>query len=260
MYLKKQVARVCRWLSHSNQRTLKAQARCQTRCAIMERMEPRMLMTADPIWVGGVYIEEDVGSDNHGDRFVVTFRGGAPGTQLNRLIIDGDLNTPGFGLGDLFFDTTDSGLGADHAFEFQVEQLRTANPNAAVRATVADGSTRLTLDFSNFQSGDVLVFSIDVDEAQAFDPNQRDLEILNSGFDPITSGVEFQGSLLRAEFSAPHYEIANGQSTFLNRYDPLLAPSNLELPADNDNGKRDRSTGSAVQIQQIAKPDRKSVV
>ncbi len=69
-------------------------------------------MTADPIWVGGVYIEDDVGSDLHGDTFQITFNGGAPGTQLSRLIIDGDLNTPGFGLGDLFFDTLDSGYGA----------------------------------------------------------------------------------------------------------------------------------------------------
>ncbi len=59
-------------------------------------------MTADPIWVGGVYVEEDVGSDQHGDAFHITFKGGADGTQLSRLIIDGDLNAPGFSLGDLF--------------------------------------------------------------------------------------------------------------------------------------------------------------
>ncbi len=217
-------------------------------------MEPRLAMTADPIWVGGVYIEEDVGSDNHGDRFVVTFQGGAPGTRLDRLIIDGDLNSPGFGLSDLFFDTVESGLGADQAFDFHVERLTTADPTASVSVSVLDAQTRLTLDFNNFHAGDVLVFSIDVDEAQAYDPDETDVDVLNSGFDPITSGVEFQGSLFRAEFSAPHYEEASGQNTFLNRYDPIVQPSDLNLPADNADGKRDRSAGTAVQIQQLPKP------
>ncbi len=211
-------------------------------------------MTADPIWVGGVYVEEDVGSDQHGDAFHITFKGGAAGTQLSRLVIDGDLNAPGFSLGDLFFDTLDSGLGADHSYGFQIVKLETANPNATVQATVEDGSTRLVLDFTNFQAGDVLVFSIDVDEVQSYDPNETDLAILNAGFDPITSGVEFQNSLFKAEFIAPHYEDVTGQNKFLNRYDPVLEPSGLPLPADDFNGKRDRSAGTVVKLQQVPKP------
>ncbi len=73
-------------------------ARKRSRHITVETMEPRLAMTADPIWVGGVYVEEDVGSDQHGDAFHITFKGGAAGTQLSRLIIDGDLNTPGFSL------------------------------------------------------------------------------------------------------------------------------------------------------------------
>ncbi len=228
--------------------------RKRSRHITLESMEPRLAMTADPIWVGGVYVEEDVGSDQHGDAFHITFNGGAPGTQLSRLIIDGDLNAPGFSLGDLFFDTLDTGLGADHSYGFEIVKLETANPNATVRATVEDGSTRLVLDFTNFQAGDVLVFSIDVDEVQSYDPNETDLAILNSGFDPITSGVEFQNSLLKAEFIAPHYEDVSGQSRFLNRYDQVLQPTNLPLPADDFNGKRDRSAGTAVKLQQVPKP------
>ena len=255
MSLKHQLKRIARWLKNSKRdRTTKRALHNRHRSVTVETMEPRLAMTADPIWVGGVYIEEDIGSDQHGDRFVVTFKGGAPGTQLNRLIIDGDLNTPGFGLSDLFFDTDETGLGADHAFAFHLERMTAADPNATVNAIVSDASTRLILEFANFRAGDVLVFSIDVDEAQAYNPSETDLDILNSGFDPITSGVEFQGSLFRAEFSAPHYENASAQNTFLNRYDPIVEPSGLQLPADNFEGKRDRSAGTAAQVQQVPKP------
>lgn len=229
-------------------------ARKRSRSITLEAMEPRLLMTADPIWVGGVYVEDDSGTDQHGDSFYITFEGGAPGTQLTRLVIDGDLNTPGFGLGDLFFDTVEGGLGADHASGFKITKLTTANPNATVNVTVADGSTKLILDFTNFQAGDTLVFQIDVDEVQFYDPAETDLEVMNSGFDPITSGVEFQNSLLKAEFTAPHYENVSGQGKFLNRYDPLLEPSGLPLPDDNFEGKRDRSAGTALSVQQVPKP------
>ncbi|MCA9157434.1 MAG: carboxypeptidase regulatory-like domain-containing protein, partial [Planctomycetales bacterium] len=230
------------------------QRRKQTRTALLEAMEPRHMMAADMIQVGAVYVEDDIGSDLHGDLFYVSFKGGAPDTQLTRLTIDGDMNAPGFGLGDMFFDTADGGFGADHAFPFQIVQLRTQNPNATVKATVTDGDTKLVLDFTNFTAGDLLVFSIDVDEVQSYDPNEKDISVLNDGFDPIASGVEFQNSKLSAVFTAPHYEIASGQDKFLNRYDPWLVQSGLELPADNEGGKRDRSAGGGFALQQVPKP------
>lgn len=211
-------------------------------------------MAADLIQIGAVYIEEDIGSDLHGDMFYVTFRGGAPGTQLTRLTIDGDLHTPGFSLGDLFFDTEPGGLGADGSHPFRIESLQTANPNAKVVAHVQDGSTKLVLEFENFQAGDSLIFSIDVDEVQSYDPNETDLDVLNEGFDPITSGVEFQGTLLKAEFAAPHYEVAAGQDKFVNRYDAWLEQSGLPLPEDNVDGKRDRTAGGGFALQQVPKP------
>lgn len=211
-------------------------------------------MAADLIQIGSVFVEEDIGSDQHGDMFYVTFSGGAANTQLTRLTISGDLNTPGFGLGDLFFDTAETGRGADHAFAFQIEQLKTKNPNATVKATVQDGSTELLLEFTNFYAGDMLVFSIDVDEVQYWDPNETNVEIQNEGFDPITSGVEFQNAILRAEFAAPHYEVTSGQDRFINRYDAWLGASGLPLPEDNADGKRDRSAGGGFSLQQVPKP------
>ncbi|MFO1065992.1 MAG: SdrD B-like domain-containing protein [Pirellulales bacterium] len=229
-------------------------ARVRSRSIQLERMESRLLMTADPIWVGGVYVEEDGGADTHGDSFYVTFKGGAAGTELTRLTIDGDHNAPGFGFGDMIFDTLDGGLGADHAFAFQVTKLITADPTATVTASVQDGSSRLVLDFTNFHAGDTLVFSIDVDEVQQFDPNETDLDAINSGIDPIASGVEFQDSNFKAEFKAPHYEDITGQNKFKNFYDPMLVGTDLSLPADNADGKRDRSAGTALTVQQVPKP------
>ena len=127
-------------------------------------MEPRQMLSASPLVLGSVYIEEDLGSDLHGDRFEVTFAGGAANTQLTRLLISGDQNEPGFNVGDVFFDTEPGGLGADHAMPFHIEQLIARDPNAAVTAHVQDGTLLLALDFRNFYAGDKLVFTIDVDE------------------------------------------------------------------------------------------------
>jgi serine-aspartate repeat-containing protein C/D/E len=212
------------------------------------------MFDADPIWVGGVYVEEDQGGDGHGDTFYVTFNGGAPNTKLTRLALNTDQNAPGYTVADNLFDITEGGMGADHAFPFKLERLIARDPNAKVTASVADGSTQLILTFENFYAGDQLIFSIDVDEVQHFDPAERNLSEINLGLDPITSGVEFQGTKFQASFTAPHYENIEGQSIFQNRYDTLLAPSKLNLPADNERGLRDRTAGTAFNVVQVPKP------
>ena len=221
---------------------------------MFETMEPRLMFDAAPIWVGGVYVESDQGGDQHGDSFYITFNGGAAKTQLTRLVINTDQNATGIGVADNLFDTLDGALGADHSFPFQIEQLIARDPNAKVTASVADGSMQLILTFENFYAGDRLIFSIDVDEVQHYDPLEKDLEEINLGLDPITSGVEFQGSKFQASFTAPHYENIEGQSIFQNRYDTILSPTNLTLPADNEGGLRDRTAGTAFSVAQVPKP------
>lgn len=206
------------------------------------------MLDADPIRVGAVYIEEDIGSDLHGDTFEVSFEGGAAGTELTRIVINGDQSTPGFGLRDVFFDTVEAGYGADHAFPFAIKSFTSQNPNASINASVADGGLQLVLDFVGFEAGDKLTFSIDVDQVIDFDPNETNLTIVNEGFDPLTSGVEFQGSILTAEFSAPHYHDVTATNTFRNKYD--LTSLNLDLSPDDAGGKRDRSTGAGTQVTQ----------
>lgn len=223
-----------------------------------EHMEPRRVLSANPLYVGAVYIEEDAGSDLHGDTFQISFEGGAPGTELKRIVINGDQGTPGFGVGDVFFDTqhlppsaSNNGFGADEAFPFSIVS-RTGIDR--VTAQVIDGTSLLILEFEGFHAGEKLVFSIDVDEVEDFDPAETNITIINDGFDPITSGVEFQGSKFQVEFTAPHYRDISGQAEFRNRYDDNFAGSGLKLPADDDGGKRDRSAGAIVSLQQVPKP------
>lgn len=211
-------------------------------------------MAADPLHVGAVYVEEDGGSDLHGDTFYLTFEGGAPGTNLTRVVIDTDQNQPGFGVGDLFFDTVAGGRGADQAQPFSLVSLSTKNPGASYQVSVQDGGTLLTLDLTNFQAGDKLIFTIDVDEVQQFDPNDTDPVHVNEGFDPITSGVEFQGSKIRAYFSTQHYYDISGTAEFRNRYDSLLVDKGLDLPPDDQDGKRDRTAGTATTLNQQPLP------
>ncbi len=230
-----------------------AQSSNSVRHSIVESLEPRILFNVDPLWVGGVYVEEDNGGDAHGDSFYVTFRGGAAGTQLTKLVIDTDQGSPGFSSGDNLFDTVDGGLGADHSFPFKIEALTAQSSNARVSAEVTDGGMQLTLTFENFFAGDKVKFSIDVDELQRF-RNEQSPEAINPNIDPITSGVEFADSKIKATFVAPRFENASTEGSFVNLYDSVLAPTGLDLPADNDAGLRDRTAGAAATVTQIAKP------
>ncbi len=226
----------------------------RVRACTFESMEPRQLLAAHPIVLGAVYVEEDIGSDLHGDRFEIQFTGGAPGTQLRRLIFNADRGAAGLDRGDLIFDTIEAGLGADHAIGFQVDQLISNNPQARVTAHVQDGDSRLVLEFQGFAAGDKLVFSIDVDEVEYFSPGETNLDRINQGLDPITSGVEFQGTELVAEFVAPHFLDADATALFWNLYDEQLRQSGLDLPVDNVDGKRDRTAGAFLDLQQAVNP------
>ena len=224
----------------------------------LEMMEPRTLLSVQPVVVGSVYIEEDLGSDQQGDRFLLTFGGGAAGTQLTQVIIDGDQNQAGFGVGDVFFDTETNPLvsgigryGADDSFNVQV-----ISQDGIDRVDVdsKDGSTRIEFRFEGFDAGDRLVFTVDVDEVEIFDPTETDVQRINDGFDPIASGVEFQSSSLTANFVAPHFEPVQVQSEFVNRYDDLLNGTGLDLPADDAQGRRDRTAGAMAEQRQIVIP------
>jgi protocatechuate 3,4-dioxygenase beta subunit len=223
-----------------------------------ETMEERRLLDADPIRVGVIYIEDDSGHDGHGDTFQISFEGGAPGTQLTHLVIDGDHYTPGLSYGDMILDTVQGGLGADGAYPFQV----LSSDGVTVSANVQDGSSLLTFDFQNFTAGKKLTFTIDVDEVQDYTPGTTDVNEINQGIDPIASGIEFQNSHLSASFTAPHYYDVSGTSTFKDRYDSQFDGATLlisqgdanGLPNDDYQNQRDRSAGTMLPLQQMPLP------
>ena len=104
------LSRAARRSCQNQIRQLQAGRHCR-----FEAMEERRLLDADPIKIGVIYVEGDSGSDLHGDTFQVMFEGGAAGTELTRLVIDGDHAPAGLSFADMIFDTVKGGLGADEA-------------------------------------------------------------------------------------------------------------------------------------------------
>ena len=131
-----------------------------------QHLERRELLAADPIHVGVVYLEtdyletdNDVGSDSRGDRMIVSFNGGAPGTQLTQLRIRTDKDGDGITVGDPIFDTELGYRGKSGAHGFQVLTIQTSDGRqASAAATVSDGGQELVLDLQNFRAGDRLEF------------------------------------------------------------------------------------------------------
>ncbi len=220
------------------------------------------MMAADPIHVGVVYLEtdylstdQDVGGDSSGDRFILSFTGGAPNTELKEIRIITDKDRDGLGVGDLIFDTVAGGRGKDLAHGFNVARVVTTDGHTAnVVAQVEDGSNELVLRLTNFRAGDRLEFTLDVDEVLRL---SSDLALFNSRLDVITSGQEFQDSILEARFEAPHYENASAEAIFLNDYGTPSTQFGLNLPPD-DSGDPDsrpnRSAAAVANTTQVAKP------
>ncbi|MEC7565491.1 MAG: SdrD B-like domain-containing protein [Planctomycetota bacterium] len=219
-----------------------------------ELLERRCMLASDLLNLGVVYHERDLGSDISGDTFEVTFAGGAAGTQLTRLIVNSDHEQLGFGSADIIFDTETGGRGADHAFAFTVRELVTHNPLATLTSQVTDGGSALIVDLERFQAGDRLIMEIDVDEVEFINSQRSDPEHMHLGIDPVTSGIEFQGVRLSAEFTAPGHFQSGGMSMFWNAYDPELLASGLDLPSDNYESARDRTAGAFIRVAQQQRP------
>ena len=186
------------------------------RC-VVEPLEEKRLLAAD-IQVGAVYYEEASGQDQKGDVIEITFQGGEPCTQLNQLIIDTDKVGDGLTIGDVFFDTQPSGLGAFGSFPATIVEQ---NGIDSADVQVADGGTTLVLNFTGFDPGDRFGLSIDVDEQGFLGPNA------------VAEGNEFEGSILTATFGAEHYFDATGADIFIDAFDGKLNSSGLDLPSDD---------------------------
>jgi hypothetical protein len=226
-----------------------------------ERLEPRRLLAADPIHVGVVYIEtdylesdQDVGGDSRGDRFILSFTGGAPETELRELRIRTDKDGDGISVGDSIYDTLPTGRGKNGAHGFQIVRTQaTDGRSISAVAEVADGGQELVLRLSNFRAGDRLEFTIDVDEVLR---NAVDLAVFNDRLDVITSGQEFQDSILEATFDAPHYERTNADAIFLNDYGDPAQSHGLNLPPDEGDDPLSRPNRSAAAVGTVVQVPR----
>lgn len=195
-----------------------------------ETLEPRCLMAADvaPIEVAIVYAESDDGTDRIADEFYVTFRGGAPGTELREIRVNTDGDLDGLSRGDLIFDTEAGGLGIHNSHGVEVSSDVQSVAPSETPIVVEDGGTALVLQLAGLTEGEVLRFTVDVDEIQRLEPVRF--------FDAIASGAEFNFSIFEFRFDAPHYHAATSGDDpaslprFLNDYsdDPIVAT--LDLP------------------------------
>jgi len=229
------------WLSSSSD------GRSLARVCRVELMEPRCLLAGD-IQVGGVYFEEATGDDSAGDTLQITFVGGPDGVQLTRLELDGDkLADGGLTLGDIFFDTT---AGGDGAFKAVPLNLVSHVGFDVVGVTLVDGGTKLVMEFSGFDPGEKLVFTVDVDEQGLFSSTA------------LAEGGEFEGTRLTADFTAPHHFGDSATATFFDNYNANLAGRGLNLPLDDyltglppsTADRSDRTAGAATNLALVPLP------
>src|SRR5262245_31009436 len=155
------------------------------------------MMAADmpQVLLGSVYFEEATGDDSQPDVIEVSFVGGAAGTTMTRLTIDGDKHGNGLTEGDVFFDTAAGGLGV---YDFAGLEIVSTAGFTITGIHVIDGGSQIIFDLAGFDAGEKLVFSVDADEAQFI---EGDTVEANS----LVEGAEFQRSIMTGEFKAVGY-------------------------------------------------------
>ena len=222
----------------------------QSRQARFEQMEERRMLAAD-VLLGSVYYEEATGDDTEGDIIQVSFVGGAVGTTLDQIVIDGDKKGDGISAGDVFFDTTDGGFGAFSAVGYE---LVSSDGFTITGVEVIDGGSQIVLAFSGFDAGEKLVFSVDVDEFSFVDGDEIDVTA-------VAEGGEFQRSTIVGEFSASGYVDLTLGATYWDTFDEnfdlaeAAAGSVLTtLPDDayeSSNNLIDRTAGAVAHAPQL---------
>ncbi len=233
-----------------------------------EVMEERRVLTADPVIAAVTFVEGDAGQDTTPDFFEVSFVGGAETTQLTQFTINGDQDLSGdLSDGDVFFDVGEQarGAGGSHGFEFDNNASLGVNASDIQGVSVSEDGLSLVVDVLNFEAGDVLAFTIDVDEVERF------------RVDRIASGVEFEGSFFDAEFVDDNYTfdpldisttvILDGdfvqpqfEGVFFDEFNNLFAEGesvagdSIDLTRDNEEGQADRSAAAVDAFTPVARP------
>ena len=232
-----------------------------------EAMEPRQMLDADPVVAGITYLEDDAGEDTTPDYFEVTFEGGSDTTQMTQFVINGDQDGSGdLSDGDMFFDVdaNSPGTGQFHGFQFHAGGSQGISAGD-VNFLVSDDGLTLTVTLNNFEAGDVLAFTIDVDEVERFK------------MDKIASGVEFEGTFFQATFVDDHFNLTPQNvaidaqlsegfvqpqtgGIFYDEYDQLfsagagISGQTLELSGDNESNQANRTAGAIDAYELTPKP------
>ena len=233
-----------------------------------EVMEQRRVLSADPVIAGITYLEGDAGEDSTPDHFEVTFDGGADTTQMTQFVINGDQDGNGIRSdGDMFFDVNQAlpGTGGFHPFLFDAANSVGIAASDIEGFTVSEDGMVLTVDLKNFEAGDKLAFTIDVDEVERFRT------------DKIASGVEFEATLFKATFVDDNYffvdkniaviaHLQDGpiqpqtEGLFFDEYNELFAEggrvagTGIKLALDNATGHADRTAGAIDAYDLVPKP------
>jgi hypothetical protein len=202
------------------------------------------------VLLGSVYFEEATGDDSRPDVIQVSFEGGAAGTQLDRLVIDGDKLGDGLSTGDVFFDIAAGGLGAFGDVGFSILSTHGFTVDSVA---VVDGGSQVVFNFSGFDAGEIFKFSLDADEAQFVGGGVTDVNAL-------VEGGEFQRSKMTGTFSAPHYVDLTLNGLYWDAFDSNFAAAQtatgltLDLPDDAfapDHDFTDRTAGAVAYAAQI---------
>ena len=241
----------------------KTERQCQ-----FEVMEPRIVLSADPVIAAVTYIEGDSGQDTTPDHFEVTFAGGSETTGLTQFVINGDQDGNGtLSDGDVFFDTGEGfpGIGGSHEFIFDAANSQGLSASDVLNVNVSDNGLILTVDVQNFEAGDLFAFTIDVDEVE------------NLSIDQIASGVEFESSQFTTTFEDEHFTFVNRtvavdvdvpsgftqnqqEGIFYDFYDSLfteaenVANNTIDLERDNETGQSDRSAAAIDAFDLVPRP------
>ncbi|TWT96011.1 Serine-aspartate repeat-containing protein D precursor [Botrimarina colliarenosi] len=214
-----------------------------------EQVEDRRMMAAD-VLLGSVYFEEATGDDSRPDTIQVSFVGGAAGTTLDRLVIDGDKLGDGLTAGDIFFDTLPATPGSFGSVGYaEVE----SDGFTVTSVEVLDGGMTIVFNFSGFEAGEKLVFSIDVDEwgVTKLGPNPN----------PLAEGAEFEGTTLTGDFSAPGFVDLTMEALYFDAFDANFAAEEAAAGAtlsrlpndayDTSVNYVDRTAGAVARAQQV---------
>ena len=233
----------------------------KVRVTRFEQLEIRNPLTASPtpdIHLGAVYLDPASGDDQSPNVIQVSFQGGAAGTQLNQIIINGDKDHNGkYSSGEIMFDTAPGGQGVFGSSPFHVVQ---ANGFTVTGFQVVDGGQQLVINLQGFTAGDKLIFSIDVDETQFVDPEDGSVDV-----NAVVEGNEFQRSIMNGSFSAPHYQDTTGSALFWDAFDQNFAAANassgstLDLPPDayippSTVDQTDLTAGAVLTLKQVPLP------